>query len=308
VQITGAIEHYRRLVDPSCQGAWAYQRHSASALLLHARFSRLSSFSGSCGCFNNAHSLCKLTLGSSNSCQSGLTALVNALREHRGLHKFTWNDFGSRRGPRHLSLDSVLLALPGCPHLRKVAIATNFAGANALKILLQLHLEEDLYLALEKEHWLVVCDEIRLGRCNVQRLTLALPRNSNYEATEAVKAVSSSIQMDRNLEHLTLRMEDGFTDEAGVALAKALTVNNTLRKSTLSNIVPPSYQARNIVTLDAPAFEAFSAMLRVNTSLILTLPSYEPAGADERLRESRKQMRIEQRLNEFGGGRLSASR
>jgi hypothetical protein len=31
--------------------------------------------------------------------------------------------------------------------------------------------------------------------------------------------------MDRNLEYLYLRMEDGFTDEAGVTLAEALTVN-----------------------------------------------------------------------------------
>jgi hypothetical protein len=52
-------------------------------------------------------------------------------------------------------------------------------------------------------------------------------------------------------------------------------------------------------TLGAPACEAISAMLRVNTSLVLKL---------ERLLESRKQMVIEQRLNKVGQGRLLASK
>lgn len=48
-------------------------------------------------------------------------------------------------------------------------------------------------------------------------------------------------------------------------------------------------------------------MLRVNTSLVLLLPLFESTGADERLRESRDKMRIEQRLNKVGRGRLLAS-
>lgn len=48
-------------------------------------------------------------------------------------------------------------------------------------------------------------------------------------------------------------------------------------------------------------------MLRVNTSLVLLLPSFESAGADERLRESHEQMLIEQRLNQVGRARLLAS-
>jgi hypothetical protein len=84
-----------------------------------------------------------------------------------------------------------------------------------------------------------------------------------------------------------------------VALAEALTVNRTLRKIDLRHC-----QA----TLGAQAYDAFSAMLRVNTSLALKLPPDEPAGANERLRDSREQMRIEQRLNQVGRGRLLASR
>jgi hypothetical protein len=165
-----------------------------------------------------------------------------------------------------------------------------------------------LHLAPEKEHWLALSDEIRLGRCNVQRLTLDMFQSSSSEYTEALHAVANAIQMDRNLEHLTLRMEDGFTDEAGVALAEALTVNKTLRNITLSTIVRPDYQARNRATLGAPAYEAFNAMVRVNTSLVLNIPPFETDGADERLCECQEQMRIEQRLNQIGRGKLLASR
>jgi hypothetical protein len=165
-------------------------------------------------------------LGASCPCQY-------ALREqYTVLHKLTWNDFGSRRGLRDLSLDPVLLALPACPHLRKVAIVTKFASANALKNLLQLHLEEDLYLALEKEHWLAVADEIRHGHCNVQLLTLAMLHGTISGAKVAEKAVASAIRLDLKLEHLTLEVDIDFTDKAGAALAEASTVFMLLGPST----------------------------------------------------------------------------
>jgi hypothetical protein len=67
------------------------------------------------------------------------------------------------------------------------------------------------------------------------------------------------------------------------------------------------YQVDNRVTLGAPTCEAFSAMLRVNTSLVLELPPFEINGVNERLLESRKQMVIEQRLNQVGRGSLLSS-
>jgi hypothetical protein len=60
-------------------------------------------------------------------------------------------------------------------------------------------------------------------------------------------------------------------------------------------------------TLAAPAYEAFSAMLRFNTSLELELPPLDTAGGDQRVLDSHNQMRMEQRLNEAGRGRLLAS-
>jgi hypothetical protein len=87
-------------------------------------------------------------------------------------------------------------------------------------------------------------------------------------------------------------------------LAAALTVNTTLRRITL-------YLRRRRCwlqdSLSAPAYEAFSAMLRVNTSLVLNLSPFEDTGADQRLIDSRNQMRIEQRLNHAGRGKLLSS-
>jgi hypothetical protein len=171
-----------------------------------------------------------------------------------------------------------------------------------------LQLVTDLYLVLETEQWLAAADEIRRGRCNVQRLTLGKYRVAESEATEAVKAVASAIRLDQNLEHITLRMENGFTDEAGVALAEALTINTTLRNIHLSATdVVGNHLVQNKATLGAQSYKAFSAMLRINTSLVLTLPPFETDGADERLLECRDQMRIEQRLNKAGRERLLAS-
>jgi hypothetical protein len=99
----------------------------------------------------------------------------------------------------------------------------------------------------------------------------------------------------------------GYTDEAGVALAEALTVNSNLCKINLAANAFVSRQVNAQATLGVQAYEAFSAMLRVNTNLNLELPPFETAGADERLRESRDQLRIEQRLNKAGRGKLLAS-
>jgi hypothetical protein len=263
---------------------------------------------------NNAQSLCELVIGLDGETfprdSSGLTALANALREHTSLQEFTWFDFDSRLEAAQITaVDPVLWALPACPHLRKVVIMTKCASADTRKNLLQLHSATNLRIVLETDLWLAVADEIRRGRCNVQTLTLSLLQAPRSEAAAAVKAVASAIQLDCNLERLYLQMDNGFTDEAGVALAEALTVNKNLRKLHLSvkKFVHHSHQVQNKATLGTQSYEAFTSMLRVNTSLVLELPPLDIAVRDERLFESCGQMRIEQRLNKVGRGKLLSS-
>jgi hypothetical protein len=123
----------------------------------------------------SAHSLRKLELFILPREPSGLIALANALQQHTALQDFTWHDIGSWReaAPRDFSVDTIIRALPACPHLRKVDIATERASADALKYLLQLHSATDLHLRPTTDQWSAVTDEIRQGRCNVQRLTMS---------------------------------------------------------------------------------------------------------------------------------------
>jgi hypothetical protein len=207
------------------------------------------------------------------------------------------------------ALDPALRALRACPHLQLVVIQTGCASADAMTNLLQLQSATDLHLVLEMDHLLAVTDEIRQGRCNVRSLEFAMHLGGISDTTEAVKAVASAIRLDYNLLCLFLEMDNGFTDEAGVALAEALRVNKTLRKITLSvGSVHTGNRLSNKAALDAPAYGTFNAMLRVKTSLVVELPPFEIDGVNERILESRKQVLIEQRLNQVNRGRLLASR
>jgi hypothetical protein len=263
---------------------------------------------------NNARSLCQLRVyhkgRSVPGYPSGVTAFANALREHTALEDFTWADLYSQTEAAQINnIDPVLRALTACPHLQKVSILTQYASsADAMKNLLQLQSATDLRLVLTTEKWLAVTDEIRRGRCNVQRLTLIMLQGARSDATEAVKAVASAMRLDQNLEHLTLQMENGFTDEACVVLAEALTVNKTLRHIHLSVRNPFNLgNVQNQATLGIQAYKAFAAMMFVNASLVLDIPSFKTDGADERLLECRNQMHIERRLNQVGRGKLLSS-
>ena len=79
-----------------------------------------------------------------------------------------------------------------------------------------------------------------------------------------------------------------------MALAEALTVNTTLRKIVVCRSYMTLVQGAD--DFSASVYDAFSAMLRVNTSLVLKLPLFDDR--DERLIDSRNQMRIEQGLNQ----------
>jgi hypothetical protein len=183
-----------------------------------------------------------------------------------------------------------------------------YASADAMKNLLQLQSATELNLVLQTEQWLAVADEIRQGRCNIRVLNLTMIEGTTSEDTDAVQKIANAIRFDSKLERLTLKMENGFTDEAGVALAEALTVNITLRRVDLLDNVVLHHLLPDKATLGAQSYEAFSAMLRVRTSLVLKVPASEAAGADETLKNYVNQMIIEQRLNEVGRGRLLSSR
>jgi hypothetical protein len=234
---------------------------------------------------------------------AGIFALANALRQHPVLNSFQWLDFVCPQEAHHnaMTLDPVFRTLPACTSLQKVTITTRRASADAIRNLLQLRSGTILRLTIhDLDQWMAVADEIRQGRCRVRGLVLSmlLNRGSSGETdTAVVKAIAIAIRRDGNLEGLSLTMNKGFSNEAGVALAEALTVNTHLRVVCLANTGNPDRAA-----LGASAYEAFGAMHRVNTNLSLELPPYVDAIGDERRLEFYNQMRIEQRLNSAGRG------
>jgi hypothetical protein len=225
------------------------------------------------------------------------------------LQELTWiaDDGWSGTQIRGTALDPVFRALAACPNIRMVCITTQCASADAIRNLLHSPTVTNLHLKLSMENWLAVANEIQHGRNNVGLLALSMLESTSSEATKAVKAIASAIRWDHNLVGLTLKMENGFTDEAGVALAEALTDNKTLFTVVLTDNARLSDHTRNKAHLGAQAYEAFSAMLRVNTNLNLRLPPLDPAGAKQRVRKSRSQMFVEQLLNKAGRGELLSS-
>jgi tetratricopeptide (TPR) repeat protein len=245
---------------------------------------------------------------------SGQVSLANALQEQTCLQFFFWAEHGISSGPEaavHVTArDPLFRVLQECPHLRQVTIMTKYASTDAMRYLLhQLKPATELRFMVELDQWLAVADEIFRGRCNIEKLALTIIRVTRSEATEAIKAVASAIQMDHNVQYLYLQLQDGFTDEAGVALAEALTINRTLRKMVLNtDRVMVNYDEDNKAILGAKSFEAFAAMLRINTSVTFAIPTFDDDNAIERETNAYAQMCIEIRLNEAGRGRLLASR
>jgi hypothetical protein len=231
---------------------------------------------------NSAHSLHDLKVGTRGETfprdPSGLTALANAPRKQTGLQSFGLAD--QRPLPEAAqknAFDPVVQALSACPHLHEIFVITKFASADAIRNLLKLPIDTVLNFGLAPDQWLAVADEIRLGRCLIKYRNLDMARSSSSEATEAVKAVGSAIREDCHLESLELNMEDGFTDEAGVALAEAFRINKTFRMLILDDNLFASNAAHinTKASLGAQqAYKAFGTMLRVNTSINLYLPTF----------------------------------
>jgi hypothetical protein len=86
-----------------------------------------------------------------------------------------------------------------------------------------------------------------------------------------------------------------------------LTINKTLGRLLLDDNSLVSDPDHTRAHLGAKAYEAFGAMLRVNTSIELDFPAVDADFLDEREIEYFNPMLIEQRLNEVGRGRLLAS-
>jgi hypothetical protein len=231
---------------------------------------------------------------------TGLTALTNAIRHLPVLNSFQWlhyryNHQRLQEAQQHdIVHDTVFQALSSCPKLQKVSIKTTRDSAGAIRKLMQLRSGTILHLTIEADHWMVVADEIRQGRCRLRGLVLSIYGGYSDRATASVKAIATAIRRDDNLEGLFLIMNNLLSNEASVALAEALTVNTKLRVVRLADTD----------ALGAPAYQAFRAMHRVNTNVNLELSPRVTDIGDERQFDIYNQMRIEQQVNSAARGTL----
>jgi hypothetical protein len=161
------------------------------------------------------------------------------------------------------------------------------------------------------DSWLVIADEIRNGFFRPETLVLVrTTASSAFETTEAIQVMIGAIECNSSLRKLSLYSTTGFSDEMGVTLAKALTVNTTMAQICLRNTCKASNSAYHSSqppnTLGAEAYKAFIAMLKINMNIRLKLPNLE-SDADSETRVQQSLMRIERNLNEAYCGSLVAS-
>jgi hypothetical protein len=137
---------------------------------------------------NNAHSLSELQVILNYETlprdTSELIALANALRERTSLQNFTWFDLHSSQD---VSPDPVLRALLDCPFLQFARIMTKYAGADAIRNLLELLVAIELELTLLPEHWLAVADELRRGHFHARVLSLCMIKEHNRRTLKLSK-------------------------------------------------------------------------------------------------------------------------
>jgi hypothetical protein len=161
------------------------------------------------------------------------------------------------------------------------------------------------------DSWLVIADEIRNGFFRPETLVLVrTTASSAFETAEAIQVILGAIECNSSLRKLSLYSTTGFSDEMGVALAKALTVNTTMVWIDLQNTYTTSNSAYHPSqppnTLGAEAYKEFIAMLKINMNVRLKLPNLK-SDADSETRVQQSLMRIESNLNEAYCGSLVTS-
>jgi hypothetical protein len=128
-------------------------------------------------------------MGLTASGSNGYIGVSQRSSTAHGLEDFHWIDACSlQEVHQDTTTDSVLRALPDCPHLRNTTIMTKSASADAVRNLLHSPRLMVLSLAMNTEHWLVGGDEIRQGRNESGVLALGMVQGTSSEATEAVQA------------------------------------------------------------------------------------------------------------------------
>ena len=256
---------------------------------------------------DSANSLHNLIISASDSEQSdpaGELSPARSLRQHGNLKDFCLYAHmqTTTRSPQ---------LIPAAACLRQVRIVEHSLTRDDVRCLSRSLSLYKLILEGGVDSWLVIADEIRNGFFRPETLVLVRTTAcSALETAEAFQVMIGAIQFNGSLRKLNLYSTTGFSDEMGVALAKALTVNTTLVQLDLQNTFTTSnstyHPSQPLKAFGAEAYTAFIAMLKINMNIRLELPDLK-SDADSETRVQQSLMRIELQLNYADRGSLVAS-
>lgn len=220
------------------------------------------------------------------------------------LREFTWH--GELKGHSHNdvpTLDPLLFSLTSWPNLRKARIKLNcnkIKDESILRLLLRSKSLKELTLdGLTSSQWMLIMDEITQGQHSLAMLDLSLA--SSKGSNECALAAANVIQHDSVLQSLTLRVSSGFSNDAGVAFAHALTVNTTLQELDLMEGSDAHVKDR----FGSESYQAMAEMLKVNTDHQLIVPMSSSPISEANVVSDYTEMVLEMELNRIGRGRLS---
>jgi len=249
------------------------------------------------------------SFGNNPSDPAGEILLVQSLQQHGTLEVFYWGGVPTQTRTRYPLLTAVDATLATSIHT--VGVSNVNLTAGDIQSLVRSPRLKLLELKGRVDSWLVIADEIRNGRIQLEELVLVRTMvSSASETAEAIESITSAIEYDSSLRSLILRSPTGFTDEMGVALAMALTVNTSLNRIQLQDGYKRSDGRQPLhppQSLGAETYKAFATLSKTRAGKItLGLPSPRSDANDE----TRKQwdlLRIEDSLNRAGVGKLVAS-
>jgi hypothetical protein len=205
-----------------------------------------------------------------------------------------------------VAFDALLQALIPCPKLRTAKIGTERIPEDTLRLLLRAPTFTSLHMLATMDEWLVVANELQQNTACLKELVLS-SHFTKSDTNKAIGALATAIQQDEHLVRLRLEMCNGYTDDAGVALAEAMRLNTVLRHVDLDEnggCGEASGDTRN--TMGCTAYKALTAMAVTRSDLKLGVPVVDKS-ASTADKEQYARMRIELRLNAVGRRQLLAT-
>lgn len=225
---------------------------------------------------------------------------------HSALEELIWlgganddqDDDQSNQEPL-VTFDALLRALIPCPRLRTAKIGTERIPEDSLRQLLASPAFQSLHMLATMDEWMVVANCLQQHTASLKELVLS-SHFTKSDTNTAIQELAEAIQQDQHLLRLRLEMCNGYTDKAGVALAKAIQINTTLRHVDLDEnggCGEASGDTRN--SMGVKAYKALTAMAVTRSDLKLGVPAVD-RGASNADKEQFAKMRIELRLNAVG--------